>query len=72
MEKKSINLKEIQKKLGNNINDVVGIIISQIPRMIPSKIEEGKQTLVYDVHLYRKEDSKFLGKVEINLDDILS
>jgi len=72
MSKSIIDLKKVAELFSDNKLFVIGFEISANPTFIESTKEKGKQSLGYEVYCYRKQDSKVLGKLIINVEDLFS
>jgi len=57
-----------QENLNKDINDIIGVNISSTPML--DQID-GISKLVYIVDVYRKIDSKHLGRLLVDLEDTI-
>lgn len=67
---KKFDLTKVSGELVKHPENVIKLHIASTP--IASPVRNGKQQLYYTVFAYRKGDSKYLGEMNISLDDILS
>ena len=61
---------ELSEKLSKTPYDLIEMKIDKVPHAVTSK-ESGKFTLAYNVNLFRKYNQKFLGQIELTIENIL-